>query len=123
LRQYAYQEANMSDEQWPGSPDPDLPAVGMIEVVGTIEHPRDASSDVAIKTFRAWLVKRHSAARIAVRSVSRPDALGRAYVSVTPAVPLIKEPGGLGTADQAVRLHREEEIIGRMWRKMVSWGN
>jgi hypothetical protein len=113
----------MTDWQWPGRIDPDLPAVGMIEVAGTLEHPRDAASTQATKTFRNWLVARHDGAKVVVHNEFQPDSLGRAWVTVVPARPLAKDPGGLGTADQAGLLQREAEIIGRMWRKMVSWGH
>ena len=117
----------MSEQQWPGPRDPDLPPIGMVDVNGTLEHRRDAATDVAVKAFRDWLVGRHAGAKVVVRvqvfHAVHAGEMGRAYVRVVPAAPLVKEPGGLGTADQAVRLHREEEIIGRMWRKTVSWGH
>jgi hypothetical protein len=103
----------------------------MIDVLGSLEHPRDAAANLAIKAFRSWLVTRHGEAGsraglglvVVVRCVFRADSLGRAWVTVVPAQPLAKEPGGLGTADQAILLQRESEVIGRMWRKMVSWGH
>jgi hypothetical protein len=113
----------MSDQQWPGPRNPDLPPIGMIDVTGTLEHQRDAATSVAVKAFRDWLVSRYSGAKIVVRTEHRASELGRAHVQVVPAKPLVKEPGGLGTADQAVLLYREGDIIGQVWRKMVSWGH
>ena len=96
----------MSEFDWPGRADPDLPAATLINVVGTVDKP-NAPGDAAIVTdaarFRAWLVKRHPGARVTLRIEAKPTAMGRAWVHYATLL-LRAESGGLPPVEQARRI-------------------